>query len=228
MVQTATAKYALIVAGGKGLRMNQPLPKQFTNLCGMPVLMHTIQVFANINGIEIILVLPENHMPLWKQLCADNKFLIPHKLVAGGPTRANSVTNGLNSIDNNHALVAIHDGVRPLITSQIIETSFNVAEEKGNAIAAVKLKDSIRHVTEQGNKHVNRDEFYLIQTPQTFWVNEIKHAYAAQNADLFTDDAGIFEATGKHIHLIEGSYSNIKITTPEDLIIAEALLTTKS
>lgn len=227
MVQTATAKYAIIVAGGKGLRMNQPLPKQFTNLCGKPLLMHTMQAFAKINGLEIILVLPKNHIPFWKQLCIDNNFLIPHKLVAGGPTRADSVINGLNNIETNNALVAIHDGVRPLITTQIIENAFNEAQEKGNAIAAVKLKDSIRQVTGQGNKHVNRDEFYLIQTPQTFWVNEIKHAYATQNPAGFTDDAGIFEATGKHIHLIEGSYSNIKITTPEDLIIAEALLQSK-
>jgi 2-C-methyl-D-erythritol 4-phosphate cytidylyltransferase len=227
LVQTATAKYAIIVAGGKGLRMNQPLPKQFTNLCGKPLLMHTMQAFAKINGLEIILVLPENHIPFWKQLCIDNNFLTPHKLVAGGPTRADSVINGLNYIETNNALVAIHDGVRPLITTQIIENAFNEAQEKGNAIAAVKLKDSIRQVTGQGNKHVNRDEFYLIQTPQTFWVNEIKHAYATQNPAGFTDDAGIFEATGKHIHLIEGSYSNIKITTPEDLIIAEALLQSK-
>lgn len=227
MVQTTPTKYALIVAGGKGLRMNQPLPKQFTNLCGMPVLMHTIQVFSAINGVEIVLVLPENHMPLWKQLCATYNFTIPHHLVAGGATRGESVTNGLNSINNNHALVAIHDGVRPLISTEIIQTSFNEAQEKGNAVVAVKLKDSIRQITAQGNKHVNRDEFYLIQTPQTFWLHEIKHAYATQNPDIFTDDAGIFEATGKQINLIDGSYSNIKITTPEDLTIAEALLAIK-
>lgn len=224
MVQTK--KYALIVAGGSGTRMQQQIPKQFLNLHGTPILMHTIKVFFKAQVSEIIVVLPNEQFSYWHQLCEKYQFKIPHQLVAGGSSRFESVNNGLNQINNeiNNNLVAIHDGVRPLVSEKIIHHAFEVASEKGNSVVAVRLKDSIREVNLLSNKNVNRINYYLVQTPQTFLVSEIKMAYAKADHNNFTDDASVLESTGKPIFLIEGSYSNIKITTPEDLLIAEALM----
>lgn len=218
-------KYAIIVAGGKGQRMGTDTPKQFLLLKGKPVLMHTIEAFSDADKtIELILVLPKEHINTWEELCRIHQFKIRHKIVAGGAQRMDSVKNGLKEIDVPDALVAIHDGVRPLIDSRIIIESFTVALSKGNAVAAVKSKDSLRQETNRGNKAVNRDEFYLIQTPQTFQKKLITEAYHNCSGTGFTDDASVFESTGKTVNLIQGDYRNIKITTPEDLIMAEALL----
>lgn len=218
-------KYAIIVAGGKGQRMGAGTPKQFLLLKGKPVLMHTIEAFSHADKtIELILVLPEEHIHTWNELCRIHQFGVGHNVVAGGEQRMDSVKNGLNLIETPDALIAIHDGVRPLIDARIINESFMVAQLKGNAIAAVKSKDSLRQETRESNKAVNRDEFYLIQTPQTFQRKLITEAYQNCTGSGFTDDASVLEATGKTIHLIQGDYRNIKITTPEDLIIAEALL----
>jgi len=218
-------KYAIIVAGGKGQRMGADTPKQFLLLKGKPVLMHTVGAFSDADKtIELILVLPEEHINTWKELCRNHRFEIRHKVVAGGAQRTDSVKNGLKEIDEPDALVAIHDGVRPLIDSRIINESFTVALSRGNAVAAVKLKDSLRQETREGNKAVNRDEFYLIQTPQTFQKKLITGAYQNCSETGFTDDASVLESTGKTINLIQGDYRNIKITTPEDLILAEAFL----
>lgn len=218
-------KYAIIVAGGKGQRMGAHTPKQFLLLKGKPVLMHTIEAFFQADKtIELILVLPEEHIRTWNELCRIHQFGISHKVVAGGEQRMDSVKNGLNVVDATDALIAIHDGVRPFIDARIINESFAVAMAKGNAIAAVKSKDSLRQETNEGSKAVNRDEFYLIQTPQTFQKKLITEAYQNCQGSGFTDDASVLEATGKTINLIQGDYRNIKITTPEDLIIAEAFL----
>lgn len=219
-------KIALIVAGGSGTRMETNVPKQFLLLAGKPILMHTIEAFYNSEISHIILVLPLGEMEYWNELCQKNGFTIKHQLVAGGSSRFESVNNGLQYC-NNEDLVAIHDGVRPFISKEIILKSFETALEKGNAVAAVRLKDSIRKVELLGNKNVNRDNYYLIQTPQTFKVELIKQAYAAQNHINFTDDASVLEANGLAINLIAGDYKNIKITTPEDMLIAEAFLKTK-
>ena len=214
-------KTALIVAGGNGSRMESDLPKQFILLAGKPILMHTIEAFYNCNVSNIIVVLPPNQIDFWKELCTQFSFNLSHEIVSGGASRFESVQNGL-VLCNEEDLVAIHDGVRPFITAEIINNCFDVAAQKGNAVAAVRLKDSIRKVDLLGNKNVNRDAYFLIQTPQTFKCNIIKDAYQAQDHINFTDDASVLEASGHAINLIPGDYKNIKITTPEDLLVAEA------
>lgn len=214
-------KTALIVAGGNGSRMESNLPKQFILLAGKPILMHTIEAFHHANISKIIVVLPQNQIEFWDELCAKYLFKIEHQIVVGGASRFESVQNGLQ-VCNNEDLVAIHDGVRPFINVVIINQGFEVAAQKGNAVTAVRLKDSIRKVDLLSNKNVNRDGYFLIQTPQTFQCNLIKEAYEAQDHINFTDDASVLEANGHAINLIPGDYKNIKITTPEDLLVAEA------
>ncbi len=220
-------KYALIVAGGKGLRMGSEIPKQFLHLNGMPVLMHTLQAFAKVPGLVILLVLPKDQFLYWKNLCLQFDFTIPHELVEGGDTRFHSVRNGLHAITELNSLVAIHDGVRPLIDPEIIEKSFAMAQEKGNAVTVVRLKDSIRKVELLGNHSVNRSNYYLVQTPQTFSSKVILAAYHQTDHFNFTDDAGVLDEAGIKINLLEGDYRNIKITSKEDLIVAEAFLKSK-
>lgn len=221
-------KYVVIVAGGSGTRMKREIPKQFIPVAGKPILMHTLFAFYNFSTeINIILVLPESQVLGWKSLCAQYNFDIPHKTTVGGETRFHSVKNGLVNI-NGDGLVAIHDGVRPLVSDQIILNSFAMAEQKGNAITAVPLKDSIRWSNGIDNKVVDRNNYQLIQTPQTFRVNLIKSAFNTGYDPGFTDDASVLEASGTKINLIEGDYSNIKITTPEDLVLAESLLNTRN
>jgi 2-C-methyl-D-erythritol 4-phosphate cytidylyltransferase len=219
-------KTALIVAGGSGTRMESNLPKQFLLLVGKPILMHTIEAFYNSGVNNIILVLPESQIEFWNQLCQTHQFTIQHQIVPGGASRFESVQNGLQHCKNDD-VVAIHDGVRPFISKEIILNSFETALQKGNAVAAVRLKDSIRKVELLSNKNVNRDNYYLIQTPQTFKAQLIKEAYAAQDHINFTDDASVLESNGHAINLIVGDYKNIKITTPEDLLVGEAFLTNK-
>ena len=218
-------KYAVIVAGGSGTRMKHEMLKQFISIAGKPILMHTLEAFEQVKlVIEIILVLPKSQMEYWKKLCLQYKFRVPHQIAHGGESRFQSVKNGLRQIEQEVGLVAIHDGVRPLVNSQIILNAFETAEQKGNAVAAVPLKDAIRRVVANENKGLNRKAYQLIQTPQTFRLHQIKAAFRQADDPAFTDDATVLEATGERINLIEGSYRNIKITTPEDLVLAEALL----
>lgn len=218
-------RFAVIVAGGKGLRMGSDIPKQFLILNGMPVLMHTIQKFSQINLDQIILVLPASQFKYWEELKVQYNFTIPHLLVKGGETRFHSVKNGLDQITDFNSLVAIHDGVRPMIQKNIIEQSFVAAEKFGNSILAIKPKDSIRKQELLENHSVNRNNYYLIQTPQTFQSALIKEAYEKAEDDNFTDDASVLEGVLKHkIHLIQGDENNIKITSPVDLKIASVLL----
>lgn len=214
-------KYALIVAGGSGSRMKSELPKQFIEIGGKPILMHTLSKFSNCD--EIVLVLPESQIEFWSQLCKKYNYELKHTIIKGGESRFQSVKKGLEKVDKN-TLVTIHDGVRPFITSEIIENSFKTAQEKGNAIVGVDSKDSLRKISAKGNAHVYRSEYKIIQTPQTFNSSQIKEAYNQEEKSIFTDDASVLEALGESIHLIEGDYRNIKITSPEDLIIAEAYL----
>lgn len=216
-------KIAIIVAGGSGTRMQSQLPKQFIKLKGEPILMHTIRAF-NIDNIQVIVVLPESQIPFWNELCQKQTFFVDHSVVAGGQTRFESVKNGLNSIKQTEGLVAIHDGVRPIITKEIIQNAYKEAEQHGNAIASVALKDSIREVNHEGNEAKDRSNYRLIQTPQTFQLQLIKKAFEVSYQPIFTDDASVFEYAGHSIHLIEGDYKNMKITTPEDLLVAESFL----
>jgi len=218
-------RYAVIVAGGSGSRMGSDTPKQFLPIGNAPILMHTIKrFFTSTEQVNIVLVLPEEQVERWHQLCQKYSFSIPHVIVFGGKNRFQSVRNGLNCIGEIDGLVAIHDGVRPFISKRIIEESFKVAEEKGNAVTSVAMKDSIRKIEHDKNTNVDRDDFRIIQTPQTFLLAQIRDAFHKAASDQFTDDASVAEEAGYVIHLTEGSYDNIKITTPEDLAMAEAIL----
>jgi 2-C-methyl-D-erythritol 4-phosphate cytidylyltransferase len=217
-------EYALVVAGGKGTRIKSNLPKQFLELLGLPVLMHTINAFFSYNpAITIILVLPEDDFDLWKELCKKHHFDKPLILQKGGASRFQSVKNGLQHITDS-GLVAIHDGVRPLISTDVIASSFQFAGVHRSAVAAVSMKESIRLVEGEQTKAVDRSRFKLIQTPQTFDVTLIQNAYETEELAEFTDDASVAEQAGHTVFLFQGSYENIKITTAEDLVVAEALL----
>ncbi len=217
-------EYAVIVAGGSGTRMNNQVPKQFIPIHGLPILMHTIRAFFDYSsGLSIVVVLAENLHMDWFRLCETYHFNIPVTLVNGGNTRFQSVKNGLNVI-GPEGLVAIHDGVRPLVDKAIIGASFQLAALHGCAVAAVRLKESLRITDKDQTRTVDRSKFRLIQTPQTFQIQVIKKAYQQTEIASFTDDASVAEKAGYRISLFEGSYRNIKITTPEDLLIAEALL----
>jgi len=218
--------YAIIVAGGSGTRMQAAVPKQFLLLNGLPVLMHTLMAFNNCAAKpELILVLHAGFHTYWQQLCIEHHFTIPHQLVKGGETRFHSVKNGLEMIAADaSAVVAVQDAVRPFTKGAIIDESYRYAAEHGNAIVAVKSRDSIRQV--KGNTSVSllRDEIYLVQTPQTFQISQLKKAYEQPYSAHFTDDASVVEQSGVAIHLIEGHHQNIKITFPEDIAIAEMML----
>ncbi len=221
-------EYALIVAGGKGRRINSSLPKQFIELNGLPVIFRTLLAFSRYSSsLPIILVLPEDDFETWNILVARHQFSIPVILQKGGDTRFQSVRNGLDKIEGP-GLVAIHDGVRPLVSENIIGASFQLAAVHRSAVAAVRLKESIRMIDQNNTKAVDRSRFRIIQTPQTFDVSLIKQAYQMKEDPSLTDDASVAERAGHVISLFEGSYENIKITTPEDLIIAGALLNNKS
>ena len=215
--------YALIVAGGSGKRMGAEVPKQFLELAGRPVLMHTIERFKAYNkDIEIITVLPENQLRHWIELQKKYSFLVPHTLVKGGSARFFSVRNGLKFV-NKPGLVAIHDGVRPFVSFDTIKRCFDTAEELGNAIPSVSPADSLRLLTDQGSKPINRLQIRQIQTPQVFNATLIKKAFSQEYNPEFTDDASVLEKMGEKINLIEGNRENIKITNPEDLLISTAL-----
>jgi len=218
--------YAIIVAGGSGSRMLSALPKQFLLLNGTPVLMHTILAFHHCNSQpHIILVLHAHFHTHWAQLCITHNFAVPHQLVNGGETRFHSVKNGLDIIPRNpDSLIAIHDAVRPLISCEIIDGSYQYAAKHGNAVTAVKSRDSVRQLKNDTTIALNRDEIYLIQTPQTFQSAQLKSAYQQPYNAKFTDDAGVVEETGVKINLIPGDYQNIKITFPEDIAVAELFL----
>lgn len=221
--------YVIIVAGGSGSRMHSAVPKQFLLLNGLPVMMHTINAFYHCGTKpQIIVVLPGDAHDYWHKLCQAHQFDVPHELVSGGETRFHSVKNGLALIQDQEAIVAIHDAVRPLITCDIIDESFECATLYGNAIVAIKSRDSVRQIKDNRSVSLVRDEIYLIQTPQTFQLAQLREAYLQPYHTYFTDDASVVEQTGVNINLIGGSYQNIKITFPEDIAIAEFLLKQKS
>jgi 2-C-methyl-D-erythritol 4-phosphate cytidylyltransferase len=222
-------KIAIIVAGGSGLRMGSELPKQFLLLNGRPVLMHTLEQFKKaIPDIHLILVLPDAHFDYWMELCSTYKFRLMHEMVIGGGTRFHSVKNGLDSIKEPAGIVAIHDGVRPLVSIEAIQEAFEQAAEFKTAILSVASKDSVRVVEGMNNQSIAREKVRLIQTPQCFELGLIKKAFEQDYNGKFTDDASVAEAAGFSIHLVEGHYENIKITTPEDLVLAELLIKKKT
>lgn len=226
LLPSTKSNYVIIVAGGSGTRMQSIVPKQFLLINGKPVLMHTIEAFHKTEANpQIIIVLHVDFHSYWNQLCDEYHFDIPFQLVNGGKTRFHSVKNGLDIIqDHEHTLIAVHDAVRPLTSKEIIDKSYKHATMYGNAITAVKSRDSVRQLKNNISESLIRDEIYLVQTPQTFQSAQIKKAYLQLYDTKFTDDASVVEKTGEKINLIEGDYRNIKITFPEDIAIAELLL----
>ncbi len=217
-------KYVIIVAGGIGKRMQTNIPKQFIPIAGKPVLMHTISVFRDFDPkFQIIVVIPKEHIPLWKDLCTEFNFKVEHQIVQGGKERFYSVKKGLERV-NNEGLVLIHDGVRPLVSHETIQRVIAEAEQKGNAIPYIDIVHSIRKIGKGKSRAVDRSKFKIIQTPQGFHTKLIKAAYAKRYRKSFTDDASVVEAMGHEINLVKGNTKNMKITNSTDIQLAECLL----
>ena len=214
-------KIALIVAGGKGERMNADIPKQFLLLNDFPILMHTLNAFTDFD--KRILVLPQSQIENWKTLCGKYNFALKHMLVAGGINRFGSVKNGLRKVDEG-SIVAIHDGVRPLISKNLTNKLIATTKKGIGVVPVVPVKDSLRKVDGNNSKAVSRSSLYKVQTPQCFFASTIKDAYKQNFSLFFTDDASVLESNGGKIIAILGEEENIKITTKEDLRIAEVFM----
>ncbi len=214
-------KNALIVAGGKGERMNADIPKQFLLLNDLPILMHTLNAFTDFD--KRILVLPQSQIENWKTLCGEYNFALKHMLVAGGINRFGSVKNGLRKVDEG-SIVAIHDGVRPLISKNLTNKLIATTKKGIGVVPVVPVKDSLRKVDGNNSKAVSRSSLYKVQTPQCFFASTIKDAYKQNFSLFFTDDASVLESNGGKIIAILGEGKNIKITTKEDLRIAEVFM----
>ena len=221
-------KYLIVVAGGKGTRMGGEMPKQFQLLGDKPVLMVTLErLYAMDSSMQLILVLPAEHIELWKELCRQYEFAVPLILTQGGSTRFHSVQNGLAQVDDiDDALVAVHDGVRPFVSSRVLDDCFREAWIHGAAIPMIDVQDSLRHIV-GGNgvtEVVSRDRYRLVQTPQVFRLSLLRRAYEQRFVESFTDDASVGEALGEQVVGVEGNRENIKLTTPFDLMIAKTLI----
>jgi 2-C-methyl-D-erythritol 4-phosphate cytidylyltransferase len=220
-------KFVILVAGGSGLRMGTEIPKQFLEISGKPILMHTMQVFYNYDpDIEIILVLPEVQQKFWPELCIQYSFSITHRITSGGETRFHSVKNGLKLIEGS-GIVFIHDGVRPLVSFETLEKCFESALKFGNAIPVLPVTESLRKLEGNQNISVDRSQYFSVQTPQTFQTEQIKEAFRQNYDPEFTDDASVAEKAGYQIFMVEGNRENIKITSSVDLIVAETFLELK-
>lgn len=218
--------YAIIVAGGSGTRMGSTIPKQFLEVNGLPVLMHTINTFHNFDAsLRLILVLPASQIDYWQHLCKQHHFNVKHSIAKGGSTRFESVKNGL-AIVNAPALIGIHDGVRPFVSPDTLKRCYHHAQALGNAIPVLDAFESIRQINEDCSRALDRSTIKLVQTPQVFHSDILLPAYNQKYTPLFTDDASVVEAYGKTIHLVAGNRENIKITTPFDLVLAEAFIKT--
>ncbi len=214
----------VIVAGGSGSRMQSALPKQFLMLGGEPIVARTINTFSEaLPGAEIVVVLPEAHIPLWENLRA--RFEVaPHRIVAGGKERFHSVLNGINALSSEVEYIAVHDGVRALVTKRLVIRAMLAVEEHDAVIPVVDVVDSYRRVEGNDSYIVPRSELRIVQTPQIFKAQLLRDAYGVEFSPEFTDDASVVEAFGGHITLVEGERTNIKITTPEDITLAESFL----
>ncbi|MCR5820107.1 MAG: 2-C-methyl-D-erythritol 4-phosphate cytidylyltransferase [Bacteroidaceae bacterium] len=253
-------KYAIIVAGGKGLRMGSELPKQFIPVGGKPILMRTLARFAEAESdVRLILVLPASQREFWQNLCAEYNFELPHIVVDGGQTRFHSVKNGLQKVielegegntekdmnatsptgsnstmekqSRTSALVAVHDGVRPFVSADVIRRCYDTSEQTGAAVPVIPVVETLRQLSSTSgettygeSRTVPRDDYRLVQTPQTFSIELLKAAFQQPYKETFTDDASVVEAYGHAVTLVEGNRENIKLTTPFDLTIAEALV----
>lgn len=220
-------RFVIIPAAGSGSRMGNQLPKQFLLLNGMPVIVHTIKLFSEIISVEKIVVAVsvdwKNH---FEELIKKHSLSEKIEVIEGGDRRFQSVKNAL-AVLPDEGLVSVHDAARPLASKSLIEKCFSVAEEKGSAVAAIELKDSLYAFENGEAKNVSRNNFRLVQTPQCFKLSEIKKAFTQTFSEKFTDDASVYEAAAYKVNLVEGETTNIKITTPEDLLFAEAMMKSK-
>lgn len=221
-------KYAIIVAGGKGLRMGADLPKQFMPIAGRPLLMRTLDAFLSYDSeLTVILALPLVQMDYWADLCRQYSVDYSSRVlvVEGGATRFHSVKNALSRVpEGEAALVAVHDGVRPFVSKDTIAAAYDEAAKSGCAVPVVDSVDSVRELTAEGNEARDRSKLKLVQTPQIFQSSILKEAYHQAFRDTFTDDASVVEAAGYKITLTAGNRENIKITTPFDIKVAEILV----
>ena len=218
--------YIIVVAGGKGLRMGGDIPKQFLPINGRPVLMRTLERFREYDeDINIILVLPKAQQDYWSHLCSEYDFHIPHQIADGGATRFHSVQNGLKLIpDTAQGIVGVHDGVRPFVSTDVISHCYEAARVHKAVIPVTPVVETLRHINADGSgDNVLRSDYRLVQTPQTFDIQLLKQANKQQYRESFTDDASVVEGIGQKVTMVEGNRENIKITTPFDLVIAEAL-----
>ena len=220
----ALKNLAIVVAGGSGTRMGAAVPKQFLPLCGKPVLMHTVEAFASVPGMRVVVVLPESQIGTWEALCRQHGFCAPAEVVAGGASRHQSVRNGL-AMWSGEELIGVHDGVRPLVSAAFIESVYADASRFGTSIPVLPSVESVRLVGSDGaSRSVDRSSVMMVQTPQVFRSSILLDAYRQPESPLFTDDASVVEANGGEIHLSEGLRGNIKLTTPADMLMAEALM----
>ena len=214
----------IIVAGGRGLRIGSEVPKQFLLVGGTPVLMHTLWNLYDYDPfLQLIVVLPADEIGNWNELCHQHHFNITHQLVAGGDTRFQSVKNGL-SLALECELIAVHDGVRPLVSHETLVRCFNSAAKYGTAIPVLPVNESVRKGTMNSSVPVDRSSYFLVQTPQVFKASIIHESYNQRWIPEFTDDASVVEHSGTDVHLVTGNRENIKITFPEDLSIVELFL----
>jgi len=218
-------RYAIIVAGGSGSRMGGNIAKQFIELGGKPVIVHTIERFLALDNLpEIILVLPEKSKQVWKDYCFENRFTFRHTLVSGGITRFHSVKNALKYVQKG-GIVAVHDGVRPFVDTNFLKELYELADKKRAVIPVVNPSDSMRIKQEEGASIItSRDKYVMVQTPQLFHTEVLISAYEQAYSPTFTDDASVVEGLGIKIVLTEGRSTNIKITNPQDLLLAQALI----
>lgn len=227
MISCWMRDYLIVVAGGKGLRMGGDVPKQFVPVAGLPVLMRTLmRLHESAPEAQIILTLPRGHQVYWRELCGQYAFTLPHVVADGGATRFHSVQSALGHVpDEVGGVVAVHDGVRPFVSVDVVRRCMREARNTGAAIPVVPVVETLRRVETEGQaSHTEpRSEFRMVQTPQCFRVDVLKAAYAQPYSDAFTDDAGVVEAMGHGVSLVEGNRDNIKLTTPADLKYAEFL-----
>jgi 2-C-methyl-D-erythritol 4-phosphate cytidylyltransferase len=224
--------YIIIVAGGKGLRMGGDIPKQFLPIGGRPILMRTLERFREYSStLQIILVLPKDQQDYWLQLCKEYDFKVDYQMTDGGETRFHSVQHGLALIpDDAEGVVGVHDGVRPFPSIEVIRNCYETAREKKAVIPVIPVVETVRKLASIGtigtipSQTVPRNDYRLVQTPQTFDIQLLKTANRQPYNDNFTDDASVVEAYGQEITLVEGNRENIKITTPYDIVVAEALI----
>lgn len=219
----------VIVAGGKGTRMGTEVPKQFLDLCGKPILMHTIDRFQEaLKDVIIVLVLPKAHQEYWGELCKQYQFNTKHIIATGGTSRFVSVKNGLKKLTNNLSHIGVHDAVRPMVSEEVILNTYKLASNYPAVIPCIDVDDSLRVLTSDGNKYVDRSLYKRVQTPQVFQASILLEAYKQDESDRFTDDASVVEEMGYSIHITQGNAENIKITRPSDLKLAECFLNKKS